>query len=146
MCSMNLNHSLLFCDSWWNFLSYTSFLSVMFDCIIQSWISTIFSLVTSMALLNYCISHIPISMSIPGPSSAHISYLWVSVVSDEKPTFSWNFLFFCIQCHFPMNALKIFFVFGLQEFHWCTLRHLLTLTLGFAKIFINLFFTKFGKF
>ena len=54
-----------------NFLSYISFLSIIFSHIIQSWVFNIFFIVISVDLLNYCISIIPTPISVPGSSSTH---------------------------------------------------------------------------
>lgn len=70
-----------------------SFLSVIFSHSIPSWVFNIFFILTSMALLNYCVSPIPIPVFIPGPSSTHVSCLWISIISIEKPVLT---DFFCV--------------------------------------------------
>lgn len=105
-------------DSWWNF-PHISHYCLMFGCIMQPWVSNIFSIFNSMVLINYLTSPF-LSFTLQFlfwyfPSACQFLYhflhmvncLWVSVVSEQKSAFSWIFVSLYAMCHFSLVAFKI---------------------------------------
>lgn len=103
---------------------YIWFLAVMFGCIVQFRISNIFSILTSFSVtLLYFL-----------PSYFHV-YSW--------PIFCTCQLALCLNCFWWETCIQLTFS-SLTDICggicWCLL------CLGFAEIFVYLFFTKFWKF
>lgn len=107
MCHNNMHHSLFYFMTHGEISSHISSLSIMFDCSIQSWVSSIFSIITSMTLLNYYIFFY---------SHSHVCFWTIfctcqlsgsQFFSDKKLVFDWTFVFLYSMCHFSLAAFKV---------------------------------------